>query len=148
GGEIMKMRIASLFAVALAAAAPAAFGQPLLSVNMTEIDVAGGAIYGANPIYGTGTGNPLNGGSGPFGSQITMWALATGTSPEGGFNYTFFVNGLSIGNATTVVPTSAPSTSPNPAYPYPQAVSWTPPQPGTYYLSVQASDGQHTATSL
>src|ERR1019366_4078321 len=154
GGEIMKMRLASLFAAALAIAAPAAFGQPLLSVNMTEIDVAGGAIYGANPIYGTGTGNPLNGGSGPFGSQITMWALATGTSPQGGFNYTFFVNGLTIGNAITTVPTQAPvptgtpTPSPFPAYPFPQGVSWTPPQPGTYYLSVQASDGSHVATSL
>ena len=152
----MKMRIASLFAAALAIAAPAAFAQPLLSVNMTEIDVVNTlTIYGSNPIYdGVAQGRPLNGGNGPYTSQINMWALATGTAPHGGFSYTFFVNGKAIGNAIQTVPTQAPvgsgtpTPSPYPAYPYPQGVSWTPPQPGTYYLSVQASDGAHTATSL
>jgi hypothetical protein len=146
----MKMRLASLLAVALAAAAPAVLAQqqPILSVSMTEIDVAGGFTYGENPIYSTGGVLPLNGGNGPYTDQVTMWALATGTSPESGFTYTFYVNGNVIGNATTTVPTVVSPATPPPSYPYPQAVSWTPPQPGTYYFSVVATDGSHTATSL
>jgi hypothetical protein len=143
----MKIRFASLLAVALAASAPAVFAQqpPILSVSMTELDLNGVPTYGSNPIYGTAGPFPLNGGSGPYTDTITMWALATGTSPEGGFTYTFFVNGVTIGNAVTTVPSTTP---PPPAYPYPQAVDWTPPQPGTYYFSVTATDGSHTATSL
>lgn len=158
----MKTRLASLLAVALAASSPAAFAQsqqPLLSVSMTEVDVLANNppydIFGSNPIYdGTGNNLPLNGGYGPYGTQINMWALATGTSPEGGFTYTFFVNGVSVGTAINQVPTQAsvsagtPTPTPLSNWLYPQGVSWTPPQPGTYYLSVQASDGQHTATSL
>jgi hypothetical protein len=149
----MKMaRLASLLAAVLAAAAPAALAQsqqPVLSVNMTEIDLNGFPEFGSNPAWGTfGVFPDVNGGSGPYTDQVTMWALATGTSPASGFTYTFYVNGTVIGSAILTVPTVLPPGTPPPAYPYPQAVSWTPPQPGTYYFSVQASDGSHTANSL
>ena len=97
----MKMRIASLFAFAFGVVlvAPKAVAQPILSVNMTEIDVPSNAgvgaptVFGGNPIYSTGGTNPLNGAYGAFGNLISMYGLATGTNPAGGFSYVFFVNG-------------------------------------------------------
>jgi len=148
----MKTRIPLLTALLLAAAAPAAMAQqqqPLLSVSLTEIDVLSSispptiqTIYGANPIYGTGGILPLNGGNGPYNDYVNIWGLATGTLPSGGFTYTFFVNGQTLGSAINV-----PAGGPGDAYP--QAVSWVPPQPGVYYFSCVATDGEgHTATSL
>jgi len=132
-------------ALLLALAAPAAFAQgeqPIISVSMTEIDVSGGMVFGANPIYGTGGVNPLNGAFGPFATSINMWALANGTFPVGGYTYVFFVNGVQIGTAI-----NSPGGAAGDAYP--QAISWAPPQPGVYYLSVSASDGLgHSANSL
>lgn len=98
--------------------------------------------YGANAMEapnGIPTGGlaQLNGGNAPFGSSLVLWALATGTSPASGFTYTFFANGINIGQAT-----------PTPDYQLNYGLSWTPPQPGVYFLSVTATDGQHTATSL
>ena len=143
----MKNRIPFLTALLLAAWAPAAFAQqqqPVISVNMTEIDVQGGATYGANPFYMTGGVNPLNGGSGLYTDTVFLWALATGTFPVGGYTYTFYVNGVSIGNAILAGPLGD-----SPYNGIPQSVAWTPPQPGVYYFSVFASDGLgHTATSL
>jgi Bacterial Ig domain len=139
----MKIRFLALLALAATVfvAPKARADQPLLSVSMTEIDVSGGNIYGSNaPAYPTGGVFPVNGGYGPYTSTVTLWGLATGTFPTSGFTYTFYVNGQVIGNAVNV-----PSAN-NDAYP--QAVSWTPPQPGTYYFSVTATDGQHSATSL
>ena len=146
-GDTMNMKLKFLPALLLGLIAPAVLAQqPLISVNMTELDVIStGTIWGANPIYGTGGYNPVNGGNGPYTSQIDMWALATGTLPEGGYTYTFYVNGQSLGNAVNFAPgTPEPNTSP-----YPQGIAWTPPQPGVYYLSASATDGlTHTATSL
>ncbi len=73
---------------------------------------------------------------GPVGSFITITAKAIGTFPVGGFTYKFFVNGVSIG------------TPPNVDVTQPNSVSWTPPQPGVYYLTVTATDGANSATSL
>ena len=145
----MKTRITLLTALLLAASAPAAFAQqqqPIISVSMTEIDdLNTGVVYGANPIYGTGGLLPLNGGSGTYTDTINMWALATGTFPVGGYTYNFFVNGQKIGTAVLQGPTP-PGT---PWNGYPQVIGWTPPQPGVYYLSCQATDGLgHSATSL
>jgi len=147
----MKKRLLFLPVLALVALAiprAQAQAQPLLSVNMTEIDVNGVPSFGYNPPpfgpNGAGTGNPaspVNGGYGTYTDMVTMWALATGTSPAGGFTYTFFVNGQQIGSAE-----DAPGTANDL---YAQGVSWTPSQPGVYYFSAQASDGLgHTATSL
>lgn len=74
---------------------------------------------------------------GRAGYTIGITALATGTFPAGGFTYTFYVNGISIGVAT-----------PNPPAGTPAIVAWTPPQPGAYFLTVTASDGANSATSL
>jgi hypothetical protein len=154
----MKTNLALLTAL-FVSVAPVTFAQqaqPILSVNMTEIDVFNSPIppppasptlltvYGDNPSPATdyGSGLPLNAGNGPYLNTINMWALATGTFPVGGFQYTFFVNGASIGKAVDG-PTSAADTDP-----YAQAIGWTPPQPGVYYFSCTATDGQHTASSL
>jgi hypothetical protein len=137
-------------ALLLGVSAPAVFAQgnqPIISVNMTQIDdLNNGAVFGINPYYLTGSGS-ANGGFGPYTDTVEMWAMATGTFPIGGYTYTFYVNGLVIGTAVNgVVP-------PNPALsPYndiPQTIGWTPPQPGVYYFSCNASDGLgHEATSL
>jgi hypothetical protein len=139
----MKNNIRFLSALAFGLLAPAAFAQqlPVLTVSMTEIDVNGAPAYGSNANAAgggpTNSGKLLNGGNAPFGSQLTLWALATGTAPSSGFTYTFFVNGISIGEAT-----------PTPVFSFNYGLSWTPPQPGVYFFSVTASDGSHTATSI
>ena len=139
----MKNQIRLLSALAFGLFAPAAFAQqlPVLTVSMTEIDVNGFPAYGSNQNAGGGgpttSGNPLNGGNAAFGSQLTLWALATGTAPASGFTYTFYVNGISIGQAT-----------PTPVFSDNYGLSWRPPQPGVYFFSVTASDGAHTATSI
>jgi hypothetical protein len=120
--------------------APAAMAQqlPVMTVALTEIDVAGVPAYGANTNPATNSGNPLNGGNAPYGTQLTIWALATGTAPAGGFTYAFYANGEFIGTAT-----------PTPNFSQNYAISWTPPQPGVYFFSVIATDGLgDTANSL
>lgn len=134
----MKMRIASLLGLLLLAAAPAALAQatqPIISVAMTEVKVSGGLQFGSNPD--APAGYAVNGGYGPYGTTITMSALATGTFPSGLYSYVFYINGVSIG-----------SPAPEPNDGSPASVAWTPPQPGVYYLSVTASDGAHNAQSL
>lgn len=90
-------------------------------------------------------GSTINGGPspnesfGPFGSPnfINIYALATGPFPAGGYTYQFFVNGTGIGTAT-----------PNPAAGVPAGISWTPPQPGSYFITATASGSGVTATTL
>jgi hypothetical protein len=152
------MNIKKLFPLVLVLGilAPRTFAQtqPVLTVAITEIDVNGVAQFGSNtnpgnpPPSGTGT-NPnaptvgatspnVNGGSAPYGEVVSVWALATGTSPASGFTYNFYVNGKYIGTAT-----------PSPNYNQNYGVPWTPPEPGVYYFSCTASDGiSGTVTSL
>jgi hypothetical protein len=148
----MNTRLALFTALLLASSATAAFAQgnqPIISVSMTEVDdLTAHVSYGVNPFYGqTYPGNPLssphlNGGSGLYSDTVEMWALATGTFPEGGYTYTFYVNGEQIGNAI-LNPAGGASNG------IPQSIGWTPPQPGVYYLSCNATDGLgHSATSL
>jgi len=144
----------------LGAAAPAAFAQtqPLLSVSITEVDDdTAGVSFGVNPVYGQSFASGLNsvnvnGGNGFYKDTLTIWGLATGTFPEGGFVYTFYVNGKAIGNAINTEPTPTANMgvtpTPLPTTSFPQGVSWTSPQPGVYYFSVGATDGTHSATSL
>ena len=143
----MKNYIKLLPIALLGLLAPAAKAQqlPVLTVAMTEIDIAGMPAYGAN-LAGEGSngglitnsGQQLNGGNAPYGSSLTLWAVATGTSPASGFTYTFFVNGVSIGIAT-----------PTPSYNFDYGLNWIPPQPGVYFFSVMVTDGLgHTAVSL
>jgi len=75
---------------------------------------------------------------GPVNVPITIAASARGTFPVGGYTYNFFVNGVALGTSTNVQPPGG-----GPGY-----VSWAPPQPGSYLLTVTASAGSHTATSL
>ena len=75
---------------------------------------------------------------GPAGSTINIIAQATGTFPSGGYTYQFFANGVSLGTAV-----KDPVTNPDG-----NAISWAPPLPGTYYISVTASGGPVAATSL
>ena len=75
---------------------------------------------------------------GPVNVPITIAASARGTFPLGGYTYNFFVNGVLLGSSTNVQPPGG-----GPGY-----VSWAPPQPGSYLLTVTASAGSHVATSL
>lgn len=77
---------------------------------------------------------PYNEVYGNVGNMMTIKSLAYGTFPTR-YSYTFLVNGLSIGEL--VAPPGVEVTIP-----------WIPPQPGAYLLTVRASDGTHTETSL
>jgi hypothetical protein len=133
----MKTKYLSPLVLLLGMLAPCAMAQhsPVITVGLTEIDVNGAAAFGSNPHA---SGQPLNGGNAAVGSVLTFWALASGTAPASGFTYNFYANGSFIGEAVM-------STN----YLLPYGVSWTPPQPGTYFISVIATDGLgDTATSL
>ena len=142
----MKMRIASLLALLLlGATAPAAHSQsqqPILQVSMVEVeDLTTGAYFGQNwdssPNPPSGS---VNGGYGVYTDTIEIWGLASGTFPVAGFTYTFYVNGEVIGSAVNTPTTNNDTIA--------QSVGWTPPQPGTYFFSVTATDSSgHTATS-
>lgn len=74
---------------------------------------------------------------GPAGSTIYVEALAVGTFPVSGYTYEFFVDGISVGR-----------TGPNPSNGTPAFLPWTPPRPGSYFLTVKATGNSGTATSL
>ena len=103
------------------------------------------APTGASPLQATATayaGSSFtlpaqNESYGVSGVPIAITALATGTFPASGFTYEYFVNGTSIGVSAST-----------PAAGVPDIIGWTPPQPGAYFLTVTASDGQNKATSL
>lgn len=75
---------------------------------------------------------------GPVGAQINITAQAYGTYPVGGFTYNFFVNGVGLGTSVNLQPPGGG----------PGIISWAPVQPGSYLLTVVASDGAHTVTTL
>ena len=75
---------------------------------------------------------------GPIDTFFNMKAQARGPNPVGGFTYQFFVNGVPYGS----------SVNPEQALGGFGVVSWAPPQPGTYTLTVTATGQGHTATSL
>jgi len=148
----MKNRIKLLPILLLGLIAPLARAQqlPVLTAQMTEIDTIDPVTgintpaFGANanagafgPSHATDSGLALNGGSEPVGTQLLIWALAKGTAPVSGFTYSFYVNGIFIGNAV----------QPSPAdYRVNLGIAWTPPQPGVYFLSCTVADGLgHTA---
>ncbi len=117
-------------AVALAVPQAAhAQAEPVFAADITGITVNNGETF-------PGT-YPLNESFGPIGSYITIEALARGTFPVGGFTYNFSVNGIVIGQ----------STNPQPPGGGPGRVSWLPVVPGSYVLTVTASDGTHTVTT-
>ena len=75
---------------------------------------------------------------GPMDVFFNMKAQARGPNPVGGFTYQFFINGVPYGS----------SVNPEQSLGGFGVVSWAPPQPGTYTLTVTATGGGHTATSL
>lgn len=102
--------------------------QPINTVQITKIDVAGGSSFSfpnQNESFGA------------VGSTITITAQATGTFPAAGYVYEFFVNGISVGVVT-----------PNPANGTPGVGAWTPTQPGAYFITVKATGIGAQVTSL
>lgn len=75
---------------------------------------------------------------GPVRTPINIVARAIGTFPVAGYTYSFFINGESLGLSTNSQPPGGG----------PGIIGWQPPQPGSYLLTVTATDGTHTATSL
>lgn len=114
--------------------------QPVVSVEIKHINV-GGTLTGTAPLVFTGgTQFPTpNEAFGPYGvpNTVSVAALAVGTNLVSSFTYSFFVNGTPIGVTT------GPVLPPNHA-----VVQWTPPQPGSYFFTVTATDGNNTSTSL
>lgn len=92
----------------------------------------------AKALVGTVFPQPTQNESyGKAGTSIALTALAVGTFPASGFTYEFFANGISLGIAAATPPAGTPA-----------SIGWNPPQPGSYFLTVTATDGAHTATSL
>lgn len=109
-------------------------GVPTVTIAPPGV-TATGVVRGLGNLYST----PFQNESfGSVGTPITLTALAFGTYPEGGFTYNFFVNGQPLGASTNSQPPGGG----------PGRVSWAPVQPGSYLITVVASDGGHTATSL
>ncbi len=123
------------------AAATAIFGSPVSSITVSNggsgytstptVTLTGGGGSGATATAVRGTtgqsfANP-NEAYGASGTTIYITALGTGTFPAAGWGYNFFVNGVSIGT-TTGIPGGTSTTAP-----------WTPPQPGSYSITAQAT---------
>jgi hypothetical protein len=119
-------------AVALASPhAALAQQEPIISVdiNRVVVDPDGGspAVFD-HPSQ--------NESSGPFGTKVTITALARGTFDV--YSYVFYVNGVMLDDKQSSIPAGTPAVT-----------SWAPPQPGSYLLTVKATDSfGHSATSL
>ncbi len=115
------------------AVAPALHAQesPVLRVDIIQVDVD---TDGDNTVDTTFT--TPNESYGPANNKVTFTAQAEGTFTVNSFTYTFFVNGVTIGqSANPVLP------------PLTDSASWIPPRPGVYYLTVTATDSDTTVTS-
>jgi hypothetical protein len=99
------------------------------------IDITGGGGTGATAtaIVSDVAATP-NEASGDAGDIVYITALAQGTFTTESFTYRFFVNGAGIGESTEA--TTASFTA-----------AWSPPRPGVYFITVEATDGANTATS-
>lgn len=102
--------------------------QPPVGVSIIGLGVQG---VDAVPVA------PANERSGPAGTAITVEAEAVGTAMLSSFTYSAYVNGAHIGTSTA--PILPPATF---------KVSWTPPAPGAYFITVEIDDGTSKATSL
>lgn len=120
----MKLRLNFLSGLLLGlfAVAPlAAQQQAVLSVTLTKVN-------------GTAPANERNGASG---TVVSFSALAVGApNSTNNFSYTLFVNGQQVTPVTTALSGSE------------FVGSWTPPQPGAYFVTVTATNGFSTVTSL
>ena len=113
--------------LALLVATAVSAQQSVIKVDITGIGVG----LGSTPIA------PVNERSGPAGTPITIQATAVGTFLKDSFTYFYYVNGQTIGK--TDEPVAPPDSAIN---------IWAPPQPGVYDISVTATDGANSATSL
>jgi len=111
-------------------------GSGYTSVPTVAFSGGGGLGASVTAVIGTLFDKP-NEAYGPARTPIQVEALGVGTTLVGSFTYSFFVNGVSIGTTTGAV---APPKRP--------VITWTPPQPGSYFITVKISDGVNTATSL
>jgi hypothetical protein len=113
-------------------------GSAYTSAPTVTITGGGGSGATATAVRGS-TGqafsNP-NEAYGAAGTTIYISALGTGTFPAAGWSYDFKVNGVSVG-VTSSIPGGTTSVSP-----------WSPPQPGTYFISVTATGIGAPVTSL
>lgn len=129
----LRFLSAFLFAI-VAGRSVLAQSQSVLTTEIRKISVSGGNSFGTPG--GTASLSP-NESYGPAGTSLTISALAVGTFPPSGFTYTFFVNGTSIGTLPTPLQANVVAD-----------LNWTPPQPGSYFITVRATDGTNTSTSL
>jgi hypothetical protein len=97
-----------------------------------EVEAYRGRLFGEPAL------DPVNESYGPAGVGLGISALAVGTNPVTGFTYTFYADGQPLGTLT-----------PNPPNGVPGTIGWTPPHPGSYFITVKAEDGfGNVATSL
>jgi hypothetical protein len=113
------------------------FLQVTRDTNGLLIFPGGTSTFGSQSSGGTIVSTTPNESYGPAGTPIIIGAYASGTFLRTSYTYSFYVNGVHIGSS------SAPVNPPNRDY-----AEWTPPQPGSYFLTVKATDGENTATSL
>ena len=116
-----------------------AFTSPGARTTADGSTVVGTPATGSVVSLGTNFVQPFQNESfGPVNSPINITAQAFGTFPAGGFTYNFFVNGVALGSSVNLQPPGGG----------PGVISWAPVQPGAYLLTVVASDGAHTVTTL
>ncbi len=109
-------------------------GSGYTSIPTVTISDAAGTGATATATLTATVQNPPNEASGPTNNTIFITAFAQGTFTTESFTYSFFVNGQPIGESPEA--TTAPFTAP-----------WSPPRPGVYFITVEATDGSNTATS-
>ncbi|MEN9661207.1 MAG: hypothetical protein RL324_156 [Verrucomicrobiota bacterium] len=105
------------------------------TVTLTGGGGTGATATAVRGATGQAFSNP-NEAYGTAGTTIYIAALGTGTFPAAGWNYNFLVNGSSIGTISAV---GGGVTA---------IATWTPPQPGSYSITVQATGIGDTVTSL
>jgi hypothetical protein len=133
-----------------AATATATIGGTVTGISVTNggsgytsaptVTLTGGGGSGATATAVRGStgqafSNP-NEAYGASGTTIYITGLGTGTFPSAGWTYNFKVNNVSIGQITSVPGGTA------------AVIPWAPPQPGTYFISVQATGIGDPVTSL
>jgi len=132
----------------MGATATAAIGQVVESITITKVGsgyaspplvtISGGGGSGAAAVALLGVSfTTPNESFGPAGVSIFIHARGVGTYVKESYSYEFYVNGTSIGKTSAPIPPSQAA-----------VIQWTPPQPGSYFLTVKLTDGANTTSSL